>query len=87
LRLRKHRLPLIINARCCNTKHPKRYGKIAANEAHMEKCKVSFDALQWQSPLTGVRYKVFQQGSHRLRLVEFSCGFVEPDWCINGHIG
>jgi quercetin dioxygenase-like cupin family protein len=53
----------------------------------VEKCKVNFDALQWQSPLPGARCKVFQQGNRRLRLVEFSYGFVEPDWCIHGHIG
>jgi quercetin dioxygenase-like cupin family protein len=53
----------------------------------VEKCKVDFDALPWQSPLPGARYKVFQQGNRRLRLVEFSRGFVERDWCVNGHIG
>jgi quercetin dioxygenase-like cupin family protein len=53
----------------------------------VEKCKVNFDGLQWQSPLKGARYKVFQGGNRRLRLVEFSRGFVERDWCLNGHIG
>jgi quercetin dioxygenase-like cupin family protein len=53
----------------------------------MEKCKVDFDSLPWQSPLQGVRFKAFQQGGRKLRLVEFSRGFVEPDWCMKGHIG
>jgi quercetin dioxygenase-like cupin family protein len=53
----------------------------------MPKCKVDFDALQWESPVPGARYKAYRQGNHRLRLVEFAYGFVEPDWCINGHIG
>jgi quercetin dioxygenase-like cupin family protein len=53
----------------------------------MEKCKVNFDVLPWQTPLEGARYKVFQQGNRRLRLVEFSRGFAEPDWCVKGHIG
>ena len=53
----------------------------------MEKRNVKFDALPWQSPLAGARYKVFQQGNRRLRLVEFSYGFMEPDWCTHGHIG
>jgi quercetin dioxygenase-like cupin family protein len=53
----------------------------------MEKCKVDFDALSWQSPREGARFKVFQQGNRRLRMLEFSRGFVEPDWCLNGHIG
>lgn len=26
-------------------------------------------------------------GNQRVRLVEFSHGFVEPDWCIKGHVG
>jgi len=53
----------------------------------VEKCKVDVDGLQWQSPLKDARYKVFQEGNRRLRLVEFSRGFVERDWCLNGHIG
>jgi quercetin dioxygenase-like cupin family protein len=53
----------------------------------MEKCKVSFDGLQWESPLKGARQKAVQEGKRRLRLVEFSRGFVEPDWCLKGHIG
>jgi quercetin dioxygenase-like cupin family protein len=53
----------------------------------MEKCKVDFDGVQWESPLKGARYKAIQQGNHRLRLVEFSRDFVEPDWCLKGHIG
>ncbi len=53
----------------------------------MEKCKVSFESLPWQSPLPCARYKAFQQGNRRLRLVEFSRGFAEPDWCMKGHVG
>ena len=53
----------------------------------MEKCKVDFDSLPWQSPLKGARFKAFQQGNRKLRLLEFSRGFVEPDWCTKGHIG
>jgi quercetin dioxygenase-like cupin family protein len=56
-------------------------------EQQMEKCKVNFDSLPWQSPLKGARCKAFQQGNRKLRLVEFSRGFVEPDWCTKGHIG
>ena len=53
----------------------------------MGKCRVDFDSLPWQSPSKGARYKAFQQGNRRLRLLEFSRGFVEPDWCMKGHIG
>ncbi|MHC4798107.1 MAG: phosrestin, partial [Planctomycetota bacterium] len=35
----------------------------------------------------GVRFKTCQQGGKQLRLVEFTRGFVEPDWCTKGHIG
>jgi quercetin dioxygenase-like cupin family protein len=56
-------------------------------EQQMEKCKVNFDSLPWQSSLKGARYKAFQQGSRKLRLLEFSQGFIEPDWCTKGHIG
>lgn len=53
----------------------------------VETCRIDFDALPWQSPAACVRQKVFASGSRRLRLVEFAHGFVEPDWCLKGHIG
>lgn len=43
--------------------------------------------MAWESPADGVRFKAYEQGSKKLRLVEFSKKFVEPDWCSNGHIG
>jgi quercetin dioxygenase-like cupin family protein len=49
--------------------------------------KVDFDALEWQSPLPGARFKVHQEGSRQIRLVEFTTEFVEPHWCEKGHIG
>jgi quercetin dioxygenase-like cupin family protein len=53
----------------------------------MNTCRVDFAGLPWISPAPGVRYKVYKQGNRQLRLVEFSEGFVEPDWCTKGHIG
>lgn len=53
----------------------------------MHSFKVDFESLDWQSPLPGVRFKVYRDGAQQLRLVEFSAGFVEPDWCTKGHIG
>jgi quercetin dioxygenase-like cupin family protein len=53
----------------------------------MDTCRVDFAALPWINPAPGVRYKVFQHGLRRLRLVEFAEGFVEPDWCTRGHVG
>lgn len=37
--------------------------------------------------MEGVRFKAYQEDNRRLRLVEFSKEFVEPDWCRKGHIG
>ena len=53
----------------------------------MVRCKVNFDSLEWQSPLPGARFKSFEGDGRRVRLVEFSRDFVEPDWCTKGHIG
>ena len=49
--------------------------------------KIDFDSLPWESPIDGVRFKAFEQSGQRIRLVEFEKGFVEPDWCLKGHIG
>jgi len=53
----------------------------------MEKCKIDFDSIPWESPMEGVRFKAYNQEGRRLRLVEFLKGFIEPDWCRKGHIG
>jgi quercetin dioxygenase-like cupin family protein len=49
--------------------------------------KIIFDDLEWTNTGVGVRYKAFVHGNQRLRLVEFSEGFIEQDWCTNGHAG
>lgn len=49
--------------------------------------RVDFDPIPWQSPLEGVRFKAFVDGGRRVRLVEYSREFVEPEWCLKGHIG
>ena len=46
---------------------------------------IEFDALPWQHPAEGVRFKAFRHGTQQLRLVEFSPGFTEDEWCTNGH--
>ena len=48
---------------------------------------VQFDKLPWNEPALGIRYKIFTSGNQQIRLLEFSEGFVEHDWCIKGHIG
>ncbi|MCL2295922.1 MAG: hypothetical protein FWC29_02430 [Methanomassiliicoccaceae archaeon] len=49
--------------------------------------KVVFDNIEWINAGIGVRYKVHIHENQRLRIVEFSEGFVEPDWCLHGHAG
>jgi quercetin dioxygenase-like cupin family protein len=49
--------------------------------------KIIFENIEWLTPGPGMRYKAFTNGNQRLRMVEFSHGFVEPDWCEAGHAG
>lgn len=49
--------------------------------------RVDFSALEWESPMKGVRFKRYIAGGKQLRLVEYSRDFVEPDWCLKGHTG
>ena len=49
--------------------------------------KVDFKSTPWETPVVGVRFKIYKQGDKQLRLVEFTNEFVEPDWCTKGHIG
>ena len=48
---------------------------------------VDFDQLAWEAPAPGLRTKTVDRGGKKLRLVEFSADFVEPDWCVRGHAG
>ena len=53
----------------------------------MERYKINFETMQWESPAEGIRFKAYEQDGRKLRLVEFAKDFVEPDWCTKGHIG
>ena len=53
----------------------------------MEQHKIDFNSMEWQSPVNGVRFKAYEQGGRKLRLVEFAKDFIEPDWCTQGHVG
>ena len=48
---------------------------------------IEFEDIAWESPAPGVRYKAYIRGDHKVRLVEFSEGFREENWCTKGHIG
>ncbi len=53
----------------------------------MGKYKIDFESMEWEVPADGVRFKAYEQGDRKLRLVEFGREFVESDWCTKGHIG
>ena len=48
--------------------------------------KADFAAIEWSSPMEGVRHKVVDQGDVRLRLVEYSQA-MPKHWCDSGHHG
>ena len=48
---------------------------------------IDFSKMEWITPAIGVKYKTFINATQRIRLVVFSEGFVEPDWCLHGHSG
>jgi len=53
----------------------------------MERYKIDFESMAWESPAEGVRFKAYEQDGRKLRLVEFAKEFIEPGWCTKGHIG
>lgn len=53
----------------------------------MEEYRVLLDALDWQTPMPGARFKVYRDGGRQVRLLELTSEFVEPDWCEKGHVG
>ena len=48
---------------------------------------VEFDKIPWNNITKGLRAKSFVHGNQQMWLVEFSEGFIEPDWCKKGHAG
>lgn len=49
--------------------------------------RAEFAAIPWESPARNVRFKAIRKNGVQLRLLEFSRGFVEDDWCSKKHIG
>jgi len=49
--------------------------------------RIRFAELPWEEPAEGARFKAFTRGGTKIRLVEFTNEFIEPDWCEKGHIG
>ena len=52
----------------------------------MNKYKIDFETIEWESPIPGVRHKIHRSGSKVIRLVEYSRD-MEPHWCDRGHFG
>jgi hypothetical protein len=48
---------------------------------------IDFDPIPWERPRPGLRFKRYERGGQRVRLMEFSEGFVEEECCLNGHMG
>ena len=49
--------------------------------------RIDFDTIAWSSPVPHLRHKVYECDGRRLRLLELARDFVEPGWCMRGHIG
>ena len=52
----------------------------------MNRYKIVFADVQWDSPIPGVRHKVATVEDLKLRLVEYSPEMA-PHWCTVGHVG
>lgn len=48
---------------------------------------IHFEDLPWNEPQKGLKYKAYKNGVQQIRLVEFSEGFIEEDWCCREHAG
>lgn len=53
----------------------------------MGQYRIDFGSMGWESVSEGVRFKAFERGGRKVRLVEFGRGFVEDEWCAKGHVG
>ena len=49
--------------------------------------RVDWESKPWETPAPGLRFRKYERDGRRLRLAEFTKGFVEADWCVKGHIG
>jgi hypothetical protein len=52
----------------------------------MSKYRVDFEAIDWESPIRGMRQKIYKLGHQQLRMVEYSRE-LPAHWCEKGHIG
>jgi hypothetical protein len=52
----------------------------------MNKYKIDFSSVDWESPIDGVRQKAIADGNKIVRLVEYSPN-MPLHWCEKGHFG
>lgn len=53
----------------------------------LRKCLVDFENIPWTEVAKGARFKAYHDENRQVRLLEFSDGFAEEDWCYKGHVG
>ena len=53
----------------------------------MNNNKIIFKNLPWTTLTTGAQQKECTQANMKMRLIQFTDTFVEPDWCTKGHLG
>ena len=49
--------------------------------------RIDFDTIAWPSPMPHFRQEIYERDGRRLRLLNLDGDFVEPGWCVRGHIG
>lgn len=49
--------------------------------------KAPFAEMEWEYPAKGARSKTHVHEGRKIRLLEFSDGFSEQDWCTREHYG
>ena len=54
---------------------------------NIDENRVHFKNIDWETPSTGVKQKIFLKGKQRIRLLCFYDDFIEENWCTKGHIG
>ena len=48
---------------------------------------INFENINWENPAKGIRYKKYVNEDQIIRLLEFSDGFIEKEYCEKGHVG
>ena len=53
----------------------------------MSNKKIDFSSVEWEESSPFLRFKAFEQGNKKVRVIEIKKGFDDPEWCETGHIG